>query len=284
MREIRPVALDELDFTPFGRWYDLRTPSGAPGWEDGTALERDYRYGMTRTGGGSFSCRSMERHRSTEEVLFTSEGAMVLALAASDPMGAPRAEDVIAVRVEPGQVVVLARGVWHDACRCAEERSICYSFLANNNGEASELRWIEVVPDPVWISCGKPAAFVPEREAPAEGWSGRFCSRHDVRRDDRVDSLSWECWQTGVCLSQRMRLVFGTLPPGEEARFCSAREGQDVVTGLSAQAVLTLWQGKERERVSLRPGQMLTVAPETDWTISFPDGGTYWVMTRQRTE
>ena len=67
-----------------------------------------------------------------------------------DPAAAPRAEDVVSLRMEPGDLVVLKRGIWHDACH-AVEGSAMYYFLSYSSPEPGETAWIPVTPAPVRV-------------------------------------------------------------------------------------------------------------------------------------
>jgi hypothetical protein len=52
--------------------------------------------------------------------------------------------------MEPGDLVVLKPGVWHDACHAADKHAM-YFFLSYSNGDPSETAWIAVSPAPVRV-------------------------------------------------------------------------------------------------------------------------------------
>jgi hypothetical protein len=52
--------------------------------------------------------------------------------------------------LEPGDLVVLRRGIWHDACHCVGEKAMYY-FLSLTNGAPEETAWLPVLPEPVMV-------------------------------------------------------------------------------------------------------------------------------------
>ena len=115
-------------FEPFGRVLDLRVGVGdavaavsGDGWSDCYTLRPlitgQGHLGMTRGPAAPWVCRQMERHPRTEEALFCAAEAIVLAVAPPSDSVAPEAGSVRAFVLQPGQVAVMAQGVWHDACR-----------------------------------------------------------------------------------------------------------------------------------------------------------------------
>ena len=52
--------------------------------------------------------------------------------------------------LNPGDAIVLKKGIWHDACHCVDGETM-YFFLSYTNGEPSETTWLSVVPDPVSV-------------------------------------------------------------------------------------------------------------------------------------
>lgn len=156
MKIIYPVPIQQFDFTPFGYYYNLKEHPFIIG---GSAqiyrtpqpvMSKAMRLGITACGGGSFTSKSMERHISTEELLFPGDKPIILAVADNDPEGAPNADDIRAVVLRHGDLVVLKAGIWHDACRadCGDTQ---YYFMAKNDGSARETEWVPVQPCPVWI-------------------------------------------------------------------------------------------------------------------------------------
>ena len=153
----KPVSIKEFDFTPYGRYWDLKKERGVKTdkyeayMTIDPPVERPLRFGMTTCeNGAAFDVDSMERHLSTEEVLFAGDKPIILSLAASDPAGNPKAEDVVSLLMEPGDLVVIKRGIWHDACHAAASSALYY-FLSYSNGDPSETAWLPVTPAPVQV-------------------------------------------------------------------------------------------------------------------------------------
>lgn len=73
----------------------------------------------------------MERHAMTPEVLVPTDGAIVLPV---------MQEGVVAAfRIEPGQAVVIARGVWHSACIPAAAEEATYLVLFRRGTPAHDV-------------------------------------------------------------------------------------------------------------------------------------------------
>lgn len=115
-------------FAPFGRVFDLRGDArdgvaavSGEGWSDCYTLRPlingQGHLGMTRGPAAPWDCRQMERHLRTEEALFCAGEAIVLAVAPPGDSSTPQALALQAFILQPGQVAVMAPGVWHDACR-----------------------------------------------------------------------------------------------------------------------------------------------------------------------
>ena len=84
---------------------------------------------MTMVKAMPFTVDTMERHSKTTELIVCGDRPLVLAVADSDPQGHAKAQDIKAFIVSPGELVVMDRGIWHDACRCADGDSCYYYFL-----------------------------------------------------------------------------------------------------------------------------------------------------------
>ncbi|MBN8629439.1 MAG: ureidoglycolate lyase [Rhodobacterales bacterium] len=124
--EARPLTAEA--FAAYGRVFELsgtddagvRRMSG-DGWSDGFTLtpliDGRGHLGMTQGPSAPWSARLMERHPLTEEALFCAGAPIVLAVAPGSNAPAPLSDTVEAFVIRPGQVAVMNRGVWHDACR-----------------------------------------------------------------------------------------------------------------------------------------------------------------------
>lgn len=88
----------------------------------------------------------MERHQHTSEALFCAADPVCLFVA--DTGGdRPSADDVRAFILEPGSVVVLRRGVWHDACR-GLNRPTPYYWIANADPQITD-PWVDIEGGPL---------------------------------------------------------------------------------------------------------------------------------------
>ena len=152
-------------FRPFGQYYAMAdshgssdTPEGVVlsegiGWQD-CRTERPLidlagSLGVTRGGSAPYAATHMERHLNTQEGLFCMSDPIVLAVAHSTSQDQPRAEDIRAFIIRPGEVVVLDRAVWHDACRGVRADALYYWFAACNDG--GPVIWAEIDGGPVAV-------------------------------------------------------------------------------------------------------------------------------------
>ena len=53
--------------------------------------------------------------------------------------------------LEPGDLVVMKRGIWHDACHAAEGTAQYY-FLSHSDSDPDETAWKAVQPAPVQVA------------------------------------------------------------------------------------------------------------------------------------
>ena len=153
----KAIPIREGDFHPYGQYYRITEGQRAEGpWYESFMTEeavvsRPLKLGITVCENGhTFSVDSMERHLSSEEIQFPGDRLIILSVAASDPAGNPQAEDVRSFLLEPGDLVVLRRGIWHDACHCVGEKAMYY-FLSLTNGAPEETAWLPVLPEPVMV-------------------------------------------------------------------------------------------------------------------------------------
>lgn len=112
---------------PFGRHLSLRSgvvstdvvSTEGDGWSDRRSLnaiiDTPGSLGHTIGAATPFRVSGMERHPHTEEALFCA-GAPVVVAVADTAADRPAAADVRAFLLEPGDVIVLNRGIWHTAC------------------------------------------------------------------------------------------------------------------------------------------------------------------------
>lgn len=153
----KPISIKEFDFSPYGRYWDLHKERGVKteNYEAYMTIDppvaRPLRFGMTVCNNENrFAVDSMERHMSTEEVLFAGDKPIVLSIADSDPYSLPQAKDVVSLLLEPGDLVVMKPGIWHDACHAAEG-SAQYYFLSYSSSDPDEIKWQPIQPGPVHV-------------------------------------------------------------------------------------------------------------------------------------
>lgn len=127
MRQVVARALTPEGFARFGRVHDLGQPGEGVShhqdedWTDGFTrmplIDGPAHLGMTRADAAPWTCRQMERHPRTQEALFCAGTPIVLAVAPAGAGAAPATDMIEAFVIRPGQLAVMDRGVWHDACR-----------------------------------------------------------------------------------------------------------------------------------------------------------------------
>ena len=141
MATTKPISIKDFDFTPYGRYWDLHKERGV----------KTEKYEAYMTIDPPVEVDSMERHMSTEEVLFAGDKPIILSIANSDPYGMPQAKDVVSLLMEPGDLVVMKRGIWHDACHAVEGHAQYY-FLSYSNGDPDETAWKQIQPAAVQVA------------------------------------------------------------------------------------------------------------------------------------
>lgn len=153
---IKAVPVNEENFKPFGRYERIikgKGRTGTGGWSAWTTpdvtMDGEAHFGYTIVGGMPFEVDTMERHTKTTELMMSGDKPFVVALAGSDPAGSAKAEDIRAFIVQPGEYIVINRGVWHDACRSAEGDGCYYYFLSLETDEKAV--FIPVEGDPVRV-------------------------------------------------------------------------------------------------------------------------------------
>jgi len=167
--QIEAVNVLESDFSPYGRVYDMKSSqasadaatrtihSEGPGWADtytaNPLISSNGSLGYTLGSACPFHSATMERHLLTEEALFCAADPIVLAVAAPTEEEYPSAENVRAFVIEPGTVVVLGKGTWHDACH-GVAREARYYWMATCGLGASP--WVDVKGGPVLVTAPEP--------------------------------------------------------------------------------------------------------------------------------
>ncbi len=154
---VRPIKITEENFKAFGQYSNLQRENRLSGvkYEEYISAEKyvyqPMRFGMTICKNEKrFYVDSMERHLTTEEILICGDKPIVLSVADSNPYGEPQAEDILVFYMEPGDVVMLAKGIWHDACQAVEADAFYY-FMAHGTGKGDEIKWHAIQPAPVAV-------------------------------------------------------------------------------------------------------------------------------------
>ena len=152
---VQPISKEA--FAPYGEYYNLQEEQNIQKELFLKYKTKEYivgkplKFGITVCKNEkSFVVDSMERHLSSEEVQFAGSKPIILSVADSDPWGNPKEDDVASFLLNPGDAIVLKKGIWHDACHCVDGETM-YFFLSYTNGEPSETTWLSVVPDPVSV-------------------------------------------------------------------------------------------------------------------------------------
>lgn len=154
MKVIKPEKITNENFCPYGKYLNLRNlPNGIT--ENPPILNR-LKVGITAVKGGDFTSKYMERHFLGEEILLCGSDKMVLTVADSNPNDCPNSEDVRSFVMEPGDLVILKKGIWHDANHGLNEDTEYYFVIEDYNSHPEEekkreLEWHEIKPEPVKV-------------------------------------------------------------------------------------------------------------------------------------
>lgn len=155
---LKAINIKELDFTEYGTYYhmtgnkELVYQTVGKNFQDymtktpliDTPGHLGYTIGMS----APYTVCAMEKHDHTREALFCAALPIVLCVAISRGEEPPRAEDVRAFILNPGDVAVINRNIWHDACHGAGEKA-AYYYLASQ-GPAPAV-WVDVVGEEVLV-------------------------------------------------------------------------------------------------------------------------------------
>lgn len=159
--KINAQEITSVDLERFGRHLRLLDgnmdvlASEGQGWRDMCTKEAliDGPSQLGRTVGSGIPCvtHSMERHLATPEAILCAGSPIILPMAPATAGSAPKAQDIVAVILRPGDVVVMNPGVWHDACHGLDGPA-AYFWLAISSGDSGG-PWVEIDDGPVTITC-----------------------------------------------------------------------------------------------------------------------------------
>ena len=161
MITLKPMELTTENFTPFGRFYNLREKPACNIGHIKTYLTSQppiaepLHLGMTSVKGGNFVSKEMERHVLGEEILICGDTDMILTVANSDSEKVPLAQDVKCFYMHPGDLVVLNKGTWHDANHGVTKDTLYYFFAQDTQGKPNrdrETQWVPISPEPVNVT------------------------------------------------------------------------------------------------------------------------------------
>ena len=149
--KIKVQEMDPVSFEPYGRYIPMLKDetfmmhSSGDSFEDHMTkeplIDTQGHLGYTIGGSAPYIVSSMEKHFHTEEALFCAAEPIVLVVAASHGDLPPQAKDIRAFVLHPGEVAVLNRNVWHDACR-GLRKNTGYYYLASRGAAPAD--WITV--------------------------------------------------------------------------------------------------------------------------------------------
>lgn len=157
MKTIKAVPITKDNFAPFGRYYNLYEERKTVTDDFEAYMLRDLHvnepmnFGITMVKAGDFESISMERHFLTEEPQFCGDGDMVLTVADSNPETCPTQDSVRAFILRPGDMAVLAKGIWHDANHGVDKDTMYYFMATNKEPNSRETEWVEITPEPVKV-------------------------------------------------------------------------------------------------------------------------------------
>lgn len=253
MRTVFPQPLTPEGFALYGRYLclagrnisDLKPPIG-----------ESLHLGITKVkGGGDFIARKMERHVLGEEVLLCADDDMVLTLAAGDPEGAPASGDVACFYMRPGDMVVLNKGIWHDANRGAKRDTLYYFFAQDTTGlpgRERETEWVAIAPEPVAVCLGRELTH--DAMAPYGEWVPV------LEREGFGGVGDWTGWfMPGLCTDTPPVFGYRSLPQNGECTLWQS-DAPVLVLGGACPLALVLAKGlsapgqRDVERFLLPPG------------------------------
>lgn len=118
--------INATDFAPFGSYYNMYDAKEGVSHTSGDSFQDhmtckplvDTNVHLGLTVGSKAPCQvvSMEKHSHTQEAILCMADPIIFCVAVSTGNEAPRAQEIHAFLMQPGDVAVIEREVWHDAC------------------------------------------------------------------------------------------------------------------------------------------------------------------------
>lgn len=157
----RIIPIEDLhraDLSGIGHAFDLSRDSSSSVFSAGAGFTDRYtveplldglgHLGMTSAGATPADISQMERHLYSEEVLFCAGAPIVLPVALAG--ASPQRDAVRALLIQPGQGIVLNRGVWHAPCLGHPEPA-AYYWCADVD-DSVDTTWVTLGDGPVRIA------------------------------------------------------------------------------------------------------------------------------------
>lgn len=155
------VDITDIDYSDYGILFNMTNEGTSTGntnhsegddWKDvDTAiplLDTLGRLGYTYSNCQPFMAKEMERHSHTQEAQIPIDQPICLCIAKASSH-APKAEDVIAVRIRPGYIFVLHRDTWHSASHGTQKDGY-YHWMALVYANEPTV-WEEIDGGPVYV-------------------------------------------------------------------------------------------------------------------------------------
>lgn len=131
--KIIPVPIRDFDFSSYGQYIALKensphilttiTDAFVDRMTKDPLIDTLGHLGLTTGQPAPYRVESMEKHHHTKEAIVCIHDPILLCVANSVDEDCPIAQDVRAVLLSPGDVVILNRNIWHDACRGIQKKS-----------------------------------------------------------------------------------------------------------------------------------------------------------------
>ena len=149
---IVPVKISPQSFSPYGNVYHLKEGTdGVSVWAGQTFTDRmielspfgesRVHLGMTEGSPAPCAITSMEIHPEAEEAIVCIGDPILLCVAPWEGRPVPSAKHVVAFELTEGQVAVLQKNVWHDACHGIGKKAF-YCWFAKACPEG--LGWVHL--------------------------------------------------------------------------------------------------------------------------------------------
>jgi len=149
--------LDEAVFSQFGKAslvkHQQAPNSSGEGWEcwypyGEIKRDRNLYFGIVKAEPRQWMVGAMERHQDRKEWIFALDKPIIQVVALSDPAvpDHPDSTRTIAFRIDPGQGVMVNRGIWHAAGLSFSDGPTHYLFILGKQTKkfaGQDTGWIE---------------------------------------------------------------------------------------------------------------------------------------------